>query len=283
MPRLTISYRRDDSGVITGRIFDRLAAHFGRDAVFRDIDNIPAGADFRKHINAVLDETDVVLAIIGPKWIGPRSGQNRLAKGSDPVRVEIEAALRKELPLIPVLVLRAAMPNVELLPETLHSFAYRNALSLDAGQDFDIHMTRLIRSIEATIDPDTPVREPAPIPMRRKTDRRGATPGPPEASDLNEQIEALRQENKTLRQQLEAAVAEQRRLEEREKMFEIELRFSAEEAATMQHQTDSAAFAATVATAARSHARRMIAYHLTFTFLTVAVVGLGITIAAMWH
>jgi len=280
LPRLTISYRRDDSGVITGRIFDRLAAHFGRDAVFRDIDNIPAGADFRKHINAVLDETDVVLAIIGPKWIGPRSGQNRLAKGSDPVRVEIEAALRKELPLIPVLVLRAAMPNVELLPETLHSFAYRNALSLDAGQDFDIHMTRLIRSIEATIDPDMPVREPAPTPMRRKTDGRGATP---EAPDLSAQNEALRQQIEALRQQLEAAVAEQRRLEEREKMFEIELRFSAEEAATMQHQTDSAAFAATVATAARSHARRMIAYHLTFTFLTVTVVGLCITIAAMWH
>src|ERR1700736_4436531 len=107
MARITISYRREDSGVITGRIFDRLAAHYGRDAVFRDIDNIPPGVDFRKHIGTILNETDVVLAIIGPKWIGPRAGQNRLASGADPVRVEIETALRKELPLIPVLVLRA--------------------------------------------------------------------------------------------------------------------------------------------------------------------------------
>src|SRR6202008_2663190 len=54
MPHITISYRRDDSGVITGRIFDRLVTHYGRDAVFRDIDSIPPGADFREHINHVL-------------------------------------------------------------------------------------------------------------------------------------------------------------------------------------------------------------------------------------
>ena len=57
MPRITISYRRDDSGVVTGRIFDRLIGHYGRDAVFRDIDNIPLGVDFRKHIEHVFDST----------------------------------------------------------------------------------------------------------------------------------------------------------------------------------------------------------------------------------
>ena len=71
MPRITISYRRDDSLDITGRIFDRLAGHFGREAVFRDIDSIPAGADFRRHIERVLDESDIILAIVGPRWIGP--------------------------------------------------------------------------------------------------------------------------------------------------------------------------------------------------------------------
>ena len=70
MPRSTISYRRDDSLDITGRIFDRLAGHFGREAVFRDIDSIPLGADFRCHIDRVLDESDIILAIVGPRWIG---------------------------------------------------------------------------------------------------------------------------------------------------------------------------------------------------------------------
>lgn len=89
MPRITISYRRDDSGVITGRIFDRLAAHYGRESVFRDIDNIPPGADFRKHIDQVLDDSDIVLAVVGPKWVGPRANQSRLAKRSFAVAREL--------------------------------------------------------------------------------------------------------------------------------------------------------------------------------------------------
>src|SRR5712691_10208779 len=152
MPRITISYRRDDSGVITGRIFDRLAAHFGRDSVFRDIDDIPPGVDFRKHISGVLDASDIVLAIVGPRWIGPRGGQSRLANAADPVRVEIETALRKDRPLIPVLVLRGSMPGVEQLPESLQDFAYRHAVSIDAGQDFDVHMARLIRAMDRTLE-----------------------------------------------------------------------------------------------------------------------------------
>jgi hypothetical protein len=144
VPRITISYRRDDSGVITGRIFDRLSAHYGRDSVFRDIDNIPPGVDFRKHIDGVLDESDVVLAIIGPQWIGPRRRQNRIADIADPVRVEIETALRKEKPLVPVLVLRAAMPRLEQLPESLQDITFLNAAEIDDGRDFDTHIGRLI-------------------------------------------------------------------------------------------------------------------------------------------
>src|SRR6202035_4860727 len=99
MPRITISYRRDDSIEITGRIFDRLAAHFGREAVFRDIDNIPPGTDFRRHVDQALDKSSIVLAIVGPRWIGPRANQSRLASANDPVRIEVETALRKEKPL----------------------------------------------------------------------------------------------------------------------------------------------------------------------------------------
>lgn len=148
MPRITISYRRDDSGAITGRIFDRLTAHYGRDAIFRDIDNIPPGVDFRKHIDGILDQSDVVLAIVGPRWVGPRGGRSRLENAADPVRVEIETALRKNTPLIPVLVSRGSMPRVEQLPESLRDFAYHNAVAVDTGQDFDVHMARLMRSMD---------------------------------------------------------------------------------------------------------------------------------------
>jgi class 3 adenylate cyclase/predicted ATPase len=148
MPRITISYRRDDSLDITGRIFDRLAGHFSREAVFRDIDNIPPGVDFRRHIDRVLDESDIVLAIVGSRWIGPDNEQRRLTSAADPVRLEIETALRKDKPLIPVLVSGAVMPHPEILPDSLHDFAYRNAIRVDSGQDFDVHVGRLIRAME---------------------------------------------------------------------------------------------------------------------------------------
>src|SRR5215469_253271 len=119
MPRITISYRRDDSLDITGRIFDRLAGHFGRGAIFRDIDNIPPGVDFRHHIDRTLGDCDIVLAIVGPRWIGPDNERRRLATASDPVRFEIETALRLNKPLIPVLVSRAVMPHPDALPDSL--------------------------------------------------------------------------------------------------------------------------------------------------------------------
>ena len=148
MTRIIISYRRDDSLDMTGRIFDRLAGHFGREAIFRDIDNIPPGADFRRYIDRVLDASDIVLAIVGPRWIGPGDQQLRLASAADPVRLEIETALRKNKPLIPVLVSHAVMPHPDALPDSLHDFAYRNAVQIDSGQDFDVHVGRLIRGME---------------------------------------------------------------------------------------------------------------------------------------
>src|SRR5437588_850193 len=75
MPRITISYRREDSGVIAGRIFDRLVAQYGREAIFRDIDDVPIGVDFREHIGRVLDASDIVLAIVSPSRDEPRSAR----------------------------------------------------------------------------------------------------------------------------------------------------------------------------------------------------------------
>lgn len=155
MPRITISYRRDDSGVITGRIFDRLVERYSRDAVFRDIDNYGIG-DFRQLIGQALDESDIILAIVGPRWMGSRGGVSRLANAADPVRLEIEAALQKGKLLIPVLVLRARMPRPDQLPESLQDFAYRNALEVDDGRDFDYHVSRLIKALDGILGTENP-------------------------------------------------------------------------------------------------------------------------------
>jgi WD domain, G-beta repeat/TIR domain len=152
MPKITISYRRADSEAITGRIFDRLIAHFGKETIFRDIEDIPPGIDFRHHINETLLKTNILLAIIGPRWLGAARGSlERIHEESDPVRVEVETALRRRVPIIPVLIGKTRMPSSDQLPPSLKDFAFRNAVNVDTGRDFDHHMDRLIRSMDAIL------------------------------------------------------------------------------------------------------------------------------------
>ena len=103
--RIIVSYRRADSDAITGRIRDRLAAHFGESSIFMDIDSIPIGTDFREHIRAALTTADVLIVVIGPKWLfGSTEGSRRVNEETDPVRVEVEAAIQNKIPIIPVVV-----------------------------------------------------------------------------------------------------------------------------------------------------------------------------------
>jgi hypothetical protein len=70
MPRIALSYRRADTSAMAGRIFDRLVVRYGDDSVFMDIDSIPFGVDFREHIRTTLLQSDVLLVLIGPGWLG---------------------------------------------------------------------------------------------------------------------------------------------------------------------------------------------------------------------
>ena len=167
MPKIAISYRRKDSDAITGRIRDRLAQHFGERSVFMDIDNIPLGIDYREQIKKELNAADVLLVIMGPLWRGPiEGGSARIHDPADPVRVEVEAALRNGIPTIPVLVGGAAMPGSTDLPESLDSLRYRNAAEVDAGLDFNPHIERLIRAIEQIKSGPAGGAIPSPRPNR---------------------------------------------------------------------------------------------------------------------
>jgi hypothetical protein len=164
MARITVSYRRTDSDAITGRIFDRLVAHYGGDAVFRDVDNIPPGIDYRKYITGALESTDILLAIVGPRWIGPKpDGSARIQQETDLVRIEVETALRKDIPVVPVLVGNATMPQPIDLPVELQDFAFRHAVRVDALEDFDDHVKRLIRSLDRLLK-----NEPSPTQQWRE-------------------------------------------------------------------------------------------------------------------
>jgi hypothetical protein len=136
MQKIFLSYRRQDSHGVAGRIYDRLRAHFGDDALFMDIDSIPFGVDFREHIAAAVDQCGVLLTVIGPRWAGEAGAPRRIDDRRDFVRIEIEAALERNLPVIPILVDRATMPDEADLPPSLARLAYCNAIDLDQGRDF---------------------------------------------------------------------------------------------------------------------------------------------------
>jgi hypothetical protein len=152
MTKIVVSYRRSDSQAIAGRIVDRLIAQFGEHSVFMDVDNIPFGIDFRQHIQSVLSQAEVLIAVVGPDWQGAGpDGSSRIQEEDDPVRVEIETALRQEIMVIPVLVDGAGMPKAATLPDSLKKFAFLNAAPVDVGRDFRPHVDRLVQSIDAVL------------------------------------------------------------------------------------------------------------------------------------
>jgi TIR domain len=147
-PAIFISYRREDTSDVTGRIYDRLVQHFGKPSVFKDVDSIPLGVDFRKHLGDSVGRCDVLLTIIGRQWLAAELSQRRLNNERDFVRIEIEAALQRNIPVVPVLVQAASMPNQEDLPETLRPLVDRNGIAVRPDPDFHEDMNRLIRGIE---------------------------------------------------------------------------------------------------------------------------------------
>jgi len=157
MAKILLSYRRADTRAVVGRVYDRLAAHYGAEALFLDVDDIPYGSDFRVHIAEVMRQTDVVVALMGDTWLGTSDAGVRILDERDPVRVEIEATLEGGIALVPVLVDGAVMPSAEQLPESIAPLSYRNAVALSTGRDFDQHVRRLIAAIDAALGSKAPV------------------------------------------------------------------------------------------------------------------------------
>jgi len=148
---LFVSYRRDDSAYVTDRILDSLRARFGSDAMFRDVDDIPTGVDFRQAVTDALSQAKVLMAIIGPDWSG--STENRLLDTNDMVRFELETARASGMPILPVLVAGAASPPpAERLPASLAFLANINGAKVRPGTDFDRDMQDLNKSLSSQLE-----------------------------------------------------------------------------------------------------------------------------------
>jgi hypothetical protein len=155
MRAIFISYRRDDAEGQAGRLFDDLVKYFGPSAVFMDVTGIEPGRDFRRVIDEHVASCGVLLALIGKDWLDAKdqSGARRLDDPTDFVRLETASALKRDIPVVPVLVQGAKMPRAEQLPDVLKELAYRNGVELThARWDSDVDV--LAKQLERHVDPN---------------------------------------------------------------------------------------------------------------------------------
>src|SRR5215475_1161753 len=150
-PAIFISYRREDSVGHAGRLFDRLAEHFGRERIYRDIDTIQAGENFVETVRQKVNVADVVLVLIGPRWFTATDdeGRWRLADENDLVRLDIVTGLERNSRVIPVLVQGASMPRAKDLPGALAGLAQRNAFEI-RDTHFDQDVAQLVDALAPT-------------------------------------------------------------------------------------------------------------------------------------
>lgn len=161
--RIFLNYRREDTRPYARLLYDALRERWpDDDQVFLDLDRISAGLDFAKAISLAVGSCDVLIAVIGGKWLSvvdAETGDNRLRNHDDYVRLEIEAALNRDVRVIPVLVAGGVMPTSRELPQSLVPLTRRNALEMsDTHWDYDIDrlldaLSRIEREKKASLEP----------------------------------------------------------------------------------------------------------------------------------
>jgi len=129
-----INYRQDDTRWPATQLRAELSTMIPSQSIFIDVDSLPVGLDFRDEISSWISQCDVFLSLIGRDWMLSADGSDGLPRLLDPndlVRIEIETALALGIPVVPVFIDGAGVPDRNQLPETLAKLFDRNGTVLD--------------------------------------------------------------------------------------------------------------------------------------------------------
>lgn len=146
MARVFISYRRKDSKTDASRIHDQLTSSFGKKWVFMDTEGLYAGDSFKEKIKSLIQNSDVLLVIIGPTWFQELQHKWHSEK-YDYVQFEIETAIKSNIEIIPVLVSGASVPDEARLPKSLQPLAGKHTIPVRQNPDFKKDIKSLINDI----------------------------------------------------------------------------------------------------------------------------------------
>ena len=149
--RVFISYRRSDSAFAAHAIYQKLVDYYGSDSVIFDVDTIPLGENFVNYLNEQVRQCSALLALIGDHWLDSEN-KERLHSLDDFVRIEIQAALRRKIPVIPVLVGNAPVPSRQDLPRGLKGLVTRHAAELKPGRTFEAQLEGLVKGLDEALE-----------------------------------------------------------------------------------------------------------------------------------
>src|SRR5580698_6544125 len=160
--RIFISYRREETAFAAGWLYDILDDRFGEELIFKDIDSIRFGDNWFKAITEAVRSCEVLLALIGERWltVTDQAGRRRLDNQEDWVRVEIETALERDIRIIPIVVEGAQLPSADQLPPSLVGLVQRQALEISPRR-FRSDSSRLMHQLELVL---TEMRATSPKP-----------------------------------------------------------------------------------------------------------------------
>lgn len=167
--KIFISYRREDTSGESGRLKDKLEQVFGQENIFYDVETLEVGLNFDQSIAKALDESKVLLAMIGPHWLKATdaAGKPRIMKSQDWVRKEISLALQKNLRVIPILVNGATMPDSSELPEDLQELSLKHAQEISSSR-WNYDVGELVKVLEKIIAKKSAPKN-IPTPEKRTT------------------------------------------------------------------------------------------------------------------
>jgi hypothetical protein len=146
--RIFVCYRREDTAGFARALKTVLGDRYGRDNVFMDLDNIAPGEMWEDVVNKAVGGCDVLIALMGREWmtVTDKTGRRRIDNPIDPVRLEIETALRERLKVIPALIQEAKMPEADALPRGLAALPGIQALAIT--DDWDAGVVKLTSALD---------------------------------------------------------------------------------------------------------------------------------------
>jgi hypothetical protein len=296
--KVFISYRRDDSSGSTGRLHDRLEREFGRDLLFMDVDAaIPLGVNFVKILHEEVAKCDVLLAVVGPNWLNARDdkGDRRLDNPHDFVRIEIAAALQRDIPVIPILLDGAKIPKIDQLPDELRELTLRNGLEVRHAS-FHSDVDRLARGLKKILDQLNTATVPQSSPEEHTIEQEIAALQRAE-SERRRQEEVKRAEEETRAKTAEArareravaeerireAEAQQRRVEEERHQNEVEAKRRRAESELPRQRSTIAAGEQAQSKAAPTGTKAIRTYRGTIWIAAALILVVAIAAAVTWR